>query len=132
MSDAIANRVSDPRVTRFTSITRVEISIDLSIAEVYVSVMGSPTDERTTLQGLDSARGMIQSRLARQLDIRRCPAIRFHLDEQFKQGAQTLQRLDELRETIDKDPDRNAADAPATPNAKNPEERSASHLEDGE
>lgn len=94
VSDAIANRVSDPRISGLTSVTRVEMSPDLKVANVHVSVMGSDADARTTLRGLTSARGMIQTRLARQLDIRQCPMIRFRLDDAFKGGLETLRQIE--------------------------------------
>ncbi|MFQ5412668.1 MAG: 30S ribosome-binding factor RbfA [Phycisphaerae bacterium] len=96
VSDAIANRVSDPRVKEMTSVTRVEMSADLKIAAVYVSVMGTETEARTTLRGLHSARGMIQTRLARTLNIRQCPSIQFHLDPGIKRALATIRRIDAL------------------------------------
>ena len=60
VSDAIAGHISDPRVSRFTSVTRVEMSPDLRHAQVYVSVMGDDAEGATTMKGLDSARGMIR------------------------------------------------------------------------
>ena len=96
VSDAIANRLSDPRVSSFTSVTRVELTVDLRAADVHVSVMGSDATARTTMRGLKSARGMIQSQLARQLNIRHCPIIRFHLDEGIKHGIDTIRLIDAL------------------------------------
>lgn len=96
VSDAIANRVSDPRVNRWTSVTRVEISADLRFADVHVSVMGRDSDARTTMQGLQSARGMVQSRLAKQLNLRHCPILRFHLDQGIKRGIETYRSIDAL------------------------------------
>lgn len=119
VSDAIANRISDPRVDPFTSVTRVELSADLTIADVHVSVMGSDADARTTMRGLTSARGMIQTRLARQLSIRRCPKIRFHLDRGIRQGIKTLQQIEALQETA---PDTHTTDAPGPDLASNPED----------
>ena len=84
VSDAIANRVSDPRIHRFTSVTRVELTADLRYADVYVSIMGTDAESQTTMTGLTSARGMIQTRLAKRLDIRQCPILRFHLDMGIK------------------------------------------------
>jgi len=98
VSDAIANHVSDPRVHRLTSVTRVELTVDLSIADVHVSVIGTRAEADTTIKGLTSARGMIQTRLARQLDIRRCPVIRFHLDRGFKQATETIRRISVLQD----------------------------------
>ncbi|MCG8409395.1 MAG: 30S ribosome-binding factor RbfA [Phycisphaerales bacterium] len=97
VSDAIANRLSDPRISRFTSVVRVEMSADLRVATIHVSVMGSDTDARTTMRGLESARGLIQSRLARQLDIRHCPSIRFHLDIGIKRAIETYQEIGDLK-----------------------------------
>lgn len=95
VSDAIASKISDPRVSRFTSVTRVEMSGDLRHANVYVSVMGSDADAVTTLRGLESARGMIHSRLAKSLDIRQCPMVCFHLDHGLKIAARTIQQINE-------------------------------------
>lgn len=96
VSDAIANRINDPRVHRFTSVTRVEISPDLRVANVYVSVMGSENESKTSIRGLESARGMIQTRLARQITMRQCPILRFHLDIGFKKAIDTIRALDEV------------------------------------
>jgi ribosome-binding factor A len=96
VSDAIANRLSDPRISRLTSITRVELSPDLQIANVYLSVIGSEGDESKTMKGMASARGLIQTRLARELDIRQCPELRFHLDRGFKIAQETVRRMGQL------------------------------------
>lgn len=96
VSDAIANRIADPRVHRLTSVTRVEVSGDLRYADVHVSVMGSENESHTTMKGLQSARGMIQSRLAKRLTVRQCPILRFHLDRGIKIGIETIRMLDEL------------------------------------
>jgi len=96
VSDAIANRINDPRVHRFTSVTRVEISPDLRVADVHFSVMGTDSDGRTTMRGLASARGMIQTRLARQVNMRQCPALRFHLDEGIKKAIDTIEALNSI------------------------------------
>lgn len=96
VSDAIANRINDPRVHRLTSVTRVEISPDLRIANVYVSVMGSDNEGRTTIRGLESARGMIQTRVAKQINIRQCPILRFHLDIGFKKAIETIRAIDDV------------------------------------
>ncbi|HWL93090.1 MAG TPA: 30S ribosome-binding factor RbfA [Phycisphaerae bacterium] len=122
VSEAIANRISDPRVSRFASVTRVEISPDMKVAHVYVSVMGETGDARTTMMGLQSARGMIQTRLAKQINMRQCPAIRFHLDEGIKKALDTFRLMSSGNEAVagddvhsEGDPD--AHDAAAGPMA---------------
>lgn len=96
VSDAITNRLSDPRISRLTSVTRVVLSPDNKTADVYVSVMGEDREANLTLKGLQSARGAIQTRLARQLSIRQCPILRIQLDEQIKQAINIIQEIDEI------------------------------------
>jgi len=96
VSDAIAHRLSDPRISRFTSVTRVELSADLKFADVYLSVMGEESEGQTTMKGLESARGLIQTRLARRLSMRQCPLLRLHLDLGLKAAAKIYRTLDEL------------------------------------
>jgi len=97
VSDAISNRIADPRVHPFTSVTRVEVSPDLRNADVFLSVMGSESESRTTLRGMNSARGMIQTRLAKQVKMRQCPLLRFELDDSIKTAINTIQQIDQLQ-----------------------------------
>ncbi|MFO0973603.1 MAG: 30S ribosome-binding factor RbfA [Phycisphaerae bacterium] len=96
VSDAIANHLSDPRISRFTSVTRVDLSPDLEHADVSVSVMGNEREARTTMRGLASARGAVQTLVAKRLDVRKCPSLRFKLDEGIKKGVAIVQELDRL------------------------------------
>jgi ribosome-binding factor A len=94
-SDMIANRLSDPRISPFASITRVEVSADLQIAKIYISVMGSAADESRTLRGLDHARGHIQRTIATKITARHCPEIRFIRDESIKRAAEIIRIINE-------------------------------------
>lgn len=94
VSDAISNKIWDPRVSHFTSVTRVTLSQDLRSAIVHVSVMGTDAEAATTMKGLGSARGMIQTLLARRLDVRHCPIIQFRLDEGIKAAIDTIRQID--------------------------------------
>lgn len=100
VSDAIRNRVNDPRISTMTSVTRVEMSGDLLIAKVFVSVMGSETERRRSLAGLQHAKGHIQRIVAHELNVRHCPEIRLELDEMLRKTAETLKIIEEtMRET---------------------------------
>ncbi len=98
VSDAVATRLSDPRISRLTSVTRVEISADCVYADVFVSVLGADPDTRKTVRGLESARGVVQSMVARRLDLRRCPILRFRIDSGIKKGIEIIAELDRLAE----------------------------------
>jgi ribosome-binding factor A len=74
----------------------VEVSADLRNANVYVSVMGTDAEATTTMKGLQSARGMIQTRLARRLDMRHCPILRFYLDPSVKAAIDTIHQIDQV------------------------------------
>lgn len=118
VSDAIATRISDPRVSRFASVTRVEMSGDLRLADVYISVMGSDADAGKTMRGLESAKGLIHGLLARALDIRQCPTVRFHLDRGLKIAAETIRQIDEaLADAPTRAPDDSEASSRKDPSA---------------
>jgi len=92
---AIASKLSDPRIEPLTSVTRVEVSRDLEHAKVYVSVMGSISVQKRTMRGLASATGYLQTLVARELPIRQCPRLTFHLDDSIKRGAETIRLINE-------------------------------------
>ena len=103
VSDAIANKLSDPRIQPMSSVTRVEVSGDLEYAKVWVSVMGDPAVQQRTIMGLHSARGYVQGLLARKLPIRHCPRISFHLDESIKRAVETIRLIDEAMSELEAD-----------------------------
>jgi ribosome-binding factor A len=92
LSDAIA-QVKDPRVG-FVTVTAVETSQDLRHATVYVSVLGDPGVRRRTLDGLRSAHGFLQRRVAAELRLKHTPTLEFAYDESIDRGF----RIDELLE----------------------------------
>ena len=94
VSDAIANKLSDPRIAPFVSVTRVEMSADLEYARVWISVFGEEPIQRRTLAGMQSAAGLVQRMLAKELTLRHCPRLSFHLDESIKKAAETMRLID--------------------------------------
>ena len=97
LSDLMRTRMKDPRIG-FASITGVELSHDLRYAKVYVSVMGSPEEQRETMRGLDSANGFLRRELAQRLTIRHVPEISFRLDESIARGARVLDLLKQVEQ----------------------------------
>lgn len=91
----IAEKLQDPRISRFASVTRVEVSGDLQHAKVYISVMGSGADERSTLRGLNHARGHIQRSVASAITARTCPHVTFLVDESLKKAQEIIRIIDE-------------------------------------
>jgi|GEM_PF-369508 len=95
VSDAITNRLNDPRIAPMSSVTRVQVSGDLEHVKVFVSVMGDPSAQRRTIAGLQSAQGHVQRLVARKLPLRTCPRLSFHLDESIKKGQETIRLIEE-------------------------------------
>lgn len=94
----IQRELNDPRVTGLPSITRVKVSQDLSYADVYVSVMGTTSQQKLTLAALRHSAGMMRGRLTRDLSLREAPYIRFHLDDNLKKEIEVLELLHKVAE----------------------------------
>jgi ribosome-binding factor A len=95
VSEAISNKLSDPRIAPLTSVTRVEISSDLENAKVFISVFGDDATQRRTMAALGHARGFIQTHVARALPVRQCPHLVFELDETIKKQIEISRLIDE-------------------------------------
>lgn len=97
LSDLMSSRMKDPRIG-FASITDVEVSADLRYAKVFVSVMGTPQEQRDTMDGLKHATGYLRHELAQRLDIRHVPEISFKHDESIARGAHMLELINHLHD----------------------------------
>ena len=78
LAEAIGE-LKDPRIG-FVTVTGVETSTDLRHAKVFVSVLGNERKREKTLQGLESAHGVLQLRLATELRMKRTPQLTFEYD----------------------------------------------------
>jgi ribosome-binding factor A len=96
LSDAISKELQDPRVG-FVTVTGVKTSPDLRHSRVYVSVLGDEEARDASLEGLQSAHGFLQARVASTLRLKHTPALSFIYDESVDTGM----RISELinRET---------------------------------
>lgn len=96
MAEILSNRLRDPRLGGMISVTDVEVTPDLSLARVYVSVL-APDDQRDrALEALAHSAGFVRHELAPRLGLREVPEIRFLLDTSIQKGA----RVDELLRRI--------------------------------
>lgn len=87
--------LKDPRIG-FVTITGVRTTQDLRQATVYVSVLGSELKRDRALAGLDSARAHLQSRVNRELHLKRTPQLRFEYDPTIEEGVRLSRLIDEL------------------------------------
>jgi len=95
-SETILFELRDPRVKAVAvTVTRAEISADLQHAKVYVSLMGSPQEQQLCLHGLKNAAGFVQSKLARRLETRFTPVVKFVVDEGVKKSIEMTRLINE-------------------------------------
>jgi ribosome-binding factor A len=87
--------LADPRIGIVT-VTGVEVSPDLHDARVYVSVLGGATKQRAALAALEAAHGVLQTRVARELRMKRTPILAFEYDPSVEHGVQMAKLIDEL------------------------------------
>jgi ribosome-binding factor A len=82
LTELIAREVRDPRVRAATliTVTQVELNADLSIATVYVSIIGDEAAVVGALAGLAKAAGYLRGPAARKLNLQRAPELRFRTD----------------------------------------------------
>ncbi|HMO25427.1 MAG TPA: 30S ribosome-binding factor RbfA [Tepidisphaeraceae bacterium] len=100
----ILHELDDPRLQGMPSITRVEVAEDLSVAEVFVTIMGTPGQQTTALNALRHSAGMMRTRLTKALSIRQTPYLKFKLDDRLKKEIEMLELLDKIsRETAEAD-----------------------------
>jgi ribosome-binding factor A len=93
LSDALG-QIKDPRVG-FVTVTAVETSPDLRRATVFVSVLGDEGTRRRTLDGLQSAHGFLQGRVATELHLKHTPTLHFAYDDSVDRGMRIQELLEE-------------------------------------
>ena len=96
LSNIIRGGIKDPRVAPWTSVVAVEVAPDLKTCKAYISVLGDEKAQADTLEGLQSAEGYIRRELARTLNMRNTPEIRFILDQSIEYGVNMSRKIDEV------------------------------------
>ncbi|MGH3129900.1 MAG: 30S ribosome-binding factor RbfA [Gaiellaceae bacterium] len=94
LSESIGE-LKDPRIG-FVTVTGIDTSTDLRQARVFVSVLGSARKRSESLAGLQAAHGVLQSRLARELRMKRTPQLTFEYDPSVERGVRMTKLIDEL------------------------------------
>ena len=91
----LIEELSDPRLSPITSVTSVEVNRDLSIAKVYVSILGTDEERELTLEALRSAATRLRMEVSQQIVIRKMPKLTFIVDNTMHTGADMDQLIDQ-------------------------------------
>ena len=96
LSKIIQNEIKDPRIAPMTSVVAVEVAPDLKTCKAWISVLGDEKAAADTLAGLKSAEGYIRRQLARSVNLRNTPEIRFILDQSIAYGVTMSKMIDDV------------------------------------
>jgi ribosome-binding factor A len=106
LSEAIAYEVKDPRVG-FATVIGVDVTADLQLARVWVSVMGDEAQRKETMAGLEHAKGFLRRQVAQELrHLRVVPELRFGLDTSLDHSIRIGEVLREVEEERQRNPPR--------------------------
>ena len=100
LSNIIRGEIKDPRINPMTSVVAVEVAPDLKTCKAYISVLGDEQSQKDTIAGLKSAEGYIRRELARTLNLRNTPEIRFVLDQSIEYGVNMSKKIDEVTKDL--------------------------------
>lgn len=93
IAEILQNRLRDPRLSSsMVSVTDVQVTHDLSMARVYVSMLADGIERETAMRALQSAAGFVRRELGPRLGLREVPDLRFAIDTSIERGA----RVDEI------------------------------------
>ncbi|MBO5524417.1 MAG: 30S ribosome-binding factor RbfA [Roseburia sp.] len=111
LSNIIRGEIKDPRINPLTSVVAVEVAPDLKTCKAYISVLGDEESQKNTLAGLKSAEGFIRSKLAKSINLRNTPEIKFVLDQSIEYGVKMSKMIDEVTKDIRDEDDGSSNDS---------------------
>ena len=100
LSRIISREIKDPRISPMTTVVAVEVAPDLKTCKAYISVLGSEEEQENTVEGSRSAHGYIKRELARSINLRNTPDIRFILDQSIEYGVNMSRKIDVINADI--------------------------------
>ena len=103
LAEIIRTQIKDPRIAPLTSVVSVEVAPDLKTCKAYISVLGDEKAVEDTLAGLKSAEGFIKTKLAREVNLRNTPEIRFIMDQSIAYGVSMSRKIDEVNRDLHKE-----------------------------
>ena len=96
----VSPMIKDPRIHPMTSVMAVEVAPDLKTCKAYISVLGDEKAQQDTIKGLQSAEGFIRRELARTINMRNTPEIKFIVDQSIEYGVNISKKIDEVTKDL--------------------------------
>ena len=98
LAQIIMRDLNDPRLVGMPSITRVKVSPDLSVADVYLTIMGTPGQQNAALNALRHSAGLMRTKLTHVMSLRVAPFLKFHIDENLKKELEMQDLLEKVHQ----------------------------------
>ena len=100
LSKLITTEIKDPRISPWTSVVAVEVAPDLKTAKVYVSVLGNEEAQQDTLRGLKSAAPFMRSQIAKNINLRNTPELKFVMDQSIEYGVNMSKLINDVSKDL--------------------------------
>ena len=100
LAEIIRGELKDPRINPMTTVMPVEVAPDLKSCKAFISVLGDAQSQEDTLKGLNSAMGYIRTQLAKKINLRNTPEIKFIMDQSVEYGINMSKLIDEVNAGI--------------------------------
>lgn len=100
LGEIIRNGIKDPRIHPMTSVVSVEVTPDLKYCKAYISVLGDENAAGATIEGLKSAEGYVRRELARRINLRNTPELKFILDQSIEYGVNMSKLIDKVTKDL--------------------------------
>lgn len=102
ISQILREELRDPRIAGMISIIDVQVTKDLKLVKVWVSIYGERRDREEIMKGLESSSGYVKHLLSKRLSSRTVPDVRFIFTDALEKGSKIYKKLEELQEEINK------------------------------
>ena len=100
LSEIIRLEIKDPRIHPMTTVVSAQVTPDLKYCKAFISILGDEEAGKATIEGLKSAEGYIRRELARRVNLRNTPEIKFILDQSIEYGVNMSRLIDEVTKDI--------------------------------
>ncbi len=93
----LIREISDPRLEQIF-VTDVRVDREMAFADIYVSAVEGAERSKEVLVGLKSASGFMRRTLAKRVELRSFPRLRFHWDPTPENADQIEKLLSQLKD----------------------------------
>ncbi|HEB62949.1 MAG TPA: 30S ribosome-binding factor RbfA [Gammaproteobacteria bacterium] len=104
LSQVIPREIKDPRLGMVT-VSAVDVSRKLSIAKVFVTLLGGEGKIKDRIEILNKTSGFLRSELAKNITMRHVPELRFFYDVSIERGAKLSALIDQAIDLENSSPD---------------------------